>query len=94
MERHIEVLAAIIRQQVGAIAAFFLIPALGEQLLSLLLKDNRIYLPFTALTQVTMPESAGVQNALSPGKAAFVVVLYIVVGWLVAWYLFLRRDAN
>jgi len=91
------ILAAIIRQQVGAMAAFFLIPALGEQLLSLLLKDNRIYLPFTALQQVTLPANAGItdpRQALSPGKAALVVCAYLAVGWFVAWYLYLKRDAN
>jgi len=90
------ILAAIIRQQVGAMAAFFLIPSLGEQLLSLLLKHHSVYLPFTALMRVTTsePASADSRYALSPGKAALVVSAYLVGGWIISWYLFLRRDAN
>jgi hypothetical protein len=30
----------------------------------------------------------------SPGKAAAIFMGYLLVGWVVAWYLFLRRDAN
>jgi ABC-type transport system involved in multi-copper enzyme maturation permease subunit len=85
-------LATLIRQQVGAIAAFFLIPAMIEPLLGLLLKDDRIYLPFAAMTQVTLPGSY--EHGLTPGKAALVVMVYLVVGWAVAWFLFLKRDAN
>jgi ABC-2 type transport system permease protein len=85
-------LASLIRQQVGAIAAFFAIPIFIEQLAGLALKDNRIYLPFTALGQVTISE--GVKNALSPGKAAVVFSIYLIIGWAIAAVLFLRRDAN
>jgi ABC-2 type transport system permease protein len=85
-------LASLIRQQVGAIAAFFAIPIFIEQLAGLALKDNRIYLPFTALGQVTISE--GVKNALSPGKAAVVFSIYLIIGWIIASVLFLRRDAN
>jgi hypothetical protein len=28
------------------------------------------------------------------GKAALVFSIYLVIGWIIAWYLFLRRDAN
>jgi ABC-2 type transport system permease protein len=85
-------LASLIRQQVGAIAAFFAIPIFIEQLAGLALKDNRIYLPFTALSQVTVTN--GLKNVLSPGKAALVFGTYLIVGWIIAWYLFLKRDAN
>jgi ABC-type transport system involved in multi-copper enzyme maturation permease subunit len=84
--------AALIRQQVGAIAAFFVLPGLGEMLLGLLLKENRIYLPFTALQQVIGMDIAST-TMLSYTRAATVFALYVVVGWLVAWLLFLRRDA-
>lgn len=79
-------LAAIIRVQVGAIVAFLLIPSLGEQLLSLLLKDNAMYLPFRSLSTV-------ISGQMSHEKAALVVTIYIVVSYIVAWLLFLKRDA-
>ncbi len=92
-------LAGLIRNQVGAIAALFLIPGPVEMLFGLLLKHNMVYLPFTALQQVI---SSGQHNGeqfmelrpLSPEGDAAVFCIYLAVGWLVAWFLFLRRDAN
>jgi hypothetical protein len=66
----------------------FLIPGTVEQLLGLLLKKNQVYLPFSALGAVLE------HNQISYVRAATVVGLYVVVGWIVAWVLFLRRDAN
>jgi ABC-2 type transport system permease protein len=86
-------IASLIRNQVGAIATFFVIPAFIEPLASLALKDNRVYLPFTAMGQVTVA-TPGLKHALSPGKAALVFSAYLVAGWIIAWYLFLKRDAN
>ncbi len=88
----------IIRSQVGAIVVYFLVPGTVELLLSLLLKSKAVYLPFTALNQVVAEQ--GVRQGpvetghLSPGKGALVFGAYFVVGWIVAWILFLRRDAN
>lgn len=87
-------LATIIRQQVGSIAAFFIIPTGVESLLGLLLKNNRVYLPFLALQQVTGLMGSEVLHVLSHGRAALVVGIYLVIGWAVAWFLFMRRDAN
>ncbi len=90
-------LAALIRSQVGAIAAVFLIPTTAETLLSLLLKNNAIYMPFTALGQVVGgPQGQGAPpiGHLTPGKGALVFTVYLLIGWIVAWILFLRRDAN
>jgi ABC-2 type transport system permease protein len=86
-------LAVLIRVQVGAIAALFLIPGLVEQLLGQLMKSNSVYLPFSALDQV-IGNSNVPQGHLAPGKAALVFCVYLVVGWIVAWALFLKRDAN
>ena len=86
-------LGTLIRNQVGAIAALFVIPAAIEQILGLLLKENAKYLPFTSLANVISGDSQAA-NALSPAKAAGVFTIYLVVGWLVAWVLFIRRDAN
>lgn len=81
--------AALLRNQVGAIAALFLVPGIVEQLLELLLKKNAVYLPFHALDAVvhTNPLLGHVQ-------ALFVFLAYLVGGWIIAWVLFLKRDAN
>jgi ABC-2 type transport system permease protein len=76
------------RHVVGAIVALFLLPSTVEGLLSLILKDNIRYLPYTALEQV----HGG--SLLSPTKGALVFSAWLVGGWLVAWFLFLKRDAN
>lgn len=87
-------LAALIRVQVGAIVALFVIPSAIEALLSELLKHNAIYLPFTALNEVIGNTGFNSGKPLSPGKAAIALAVYLVVGWIVAWILFLKRDAN
>ncbi|MGH7195160.1 MAG: ABC transporter permease [Candidatus Saccharimonadales bacterium] len=106
------VLAVLIRSQVGAIVALFLIPGLVEGLLTQLLKHNSVYMPFTALGQVINSGGAATATtnggrasreaakhlseigSLSPGRAALVFLGYLVVVGAVAWFLFLRRDAN
>jgi ABC-type transport system involved in multi-copper enzyme maturation permease subunit len=79
--------AFLFRHLVGAIAALFIIPTI-EALLGILLKNNSKFLPMTSLEQVHS------HSLLSSGTAALVFVGYMVVAWLVAWYVFLRRDAN
>jgi ABC-2 type transport system permease protein len=91
------VIATLIRSQVGAIVTLLIVPTTVESLLGLLLKHNTVYLPFSSLNQVigsgsSMRDPNG--GHLSPGKAAAVYCIYLVVGWIVAWTLFLRRDAN
>ena len=88
-------LALLSRNQVASIAALFVIPDLAEQLLSLLLKHNTVYLPFSSLRQVIDAHSdrTDISSNLSPGKAAGVYCIYLAVGGLVAWYLFIHRDA-
>ncbi len=90
--------AALLRNQVAAIVAFFVLPGPVEALFGLVLKHNVVYLPFTALQQVASvssqrPPEAGMLS-LSPEKGALVFVTYLVFGWFIAWLLFLRRDAN
>lgn len=93
----------IIRNQVGAIAALLILPGTLESLLSLVLKSKSVYLPFTALAQVTQPpvipgthpvRDLPSTGSLTPIKGAIVFLIYLVIGWLVGWYLFMRRDAN
>lgn len=86
------ILAFIIRIQVGAIAALFIIPSTVESVFGLLLKNNVVYLPFSALNSVLQHHEGHI--VLTYGRAALVALIYIVIGWLIAWQLFLRRDAN
>ncbi len=90
-------MAMIIRNQVGALVAFLFIPGPGEAILGILLKQNAVYLPFSALNQVisSPTTSQGGPNTghLSPGKAVAVFSFYLITAWLVAWYLFHKRDA-
>jgi ABC-type transport system involved in multi-copper enzyme maturation permease subunit len=86
-------LAVLIRSQVGAIAALFLIPGLVEQILTQLLKHTAVYLPFTAQGEVIGSKTMN-GDTLEPAKAALVFLIYLVIGWIIAWVFFLRRDAN
>jgi ABC-type transport system involved in multi-copper enzyme maturation permease subunit len=88
-------LGLLLRNQVGTFLVFFIEPSTFEGLMSLLLKHNQEYLPFTALQQVVtvyVGQSAPVWQ-FSPFKGGLVFALYLVVGWVIAWALFLRRDA-
>lgn len=77
----------VFRHVVGAIAALFILPTV-EVLLTPLLKGNAKYLPFGTLEQVHT-------GAIwSPATAAFLFTTYLIGAWLIAWYLFVRRDAN
>jgi len=87
-------LGALIRNQVGAIVTFFVVPGPVEALMGLLLKQNAKFLPFTALNQVlSRPETQGT-NFLGIGRAAMVFGTYLAVGWIIAAILFLKRDAS
>ena len=82
-------LVALTRNQVFSVVALFFIPVTVEGIATLLLKDNSIYLPFTALNSVINKTAD-----ISPPKAALVFMTYLLAWWAVAWILFLRRDAN
>jgi ABC-2 type transport system permease protein len=92
-----------IRNMAGSFAALFIIPGPVEGLLSLILRTNSVYLPFIALSQVIQtPIVGGVRPAhpdnnmgyLSAPKGALLFLVYLVIAWAIAWYLFLRRDAT
>ncbi len=95
---------ALIRNQVAALVVLFFEPGTFEALMSLLLKHNSVYMPFMALAQVvSAPVKEFAQGRqrilpdtgyLSPGKGALVFGIYLVVGWLIAWYFFVKRDAK
>jgi ABC-type transport system involved in multi-copper enzyme maturation permease subunit len=82
----------ILRNQVGAIVTFLLLPLIGENILMLLLKGNSKFLPFTAAQSVVDPTSMG--NHTTSGQAALVVAVYVIIGLVVSTVLFVRRDAN
>lgn len=86
------IILMILRNQVGAIVTFLLLPLIGENILMLLLKDNSHYLPFTGLQAVAAPTSLG--NSASSTEQALVVLVYVVVGLIISAVLFVRRDAN
>lgn len=89
-------LAVFFRNIVASIAAIFLLPVTIEPLIGLLLNTNQQqYLPFTALMASLNNGILLYDPALiSAERSALVALAYIVVGWAVAWFLFLRRDAN
>lgn len=76
------------RHVVGAIAMLMIVPTTVEGLLSIVLKENTKYLPYTAIEQVHTGYS------LTPGTAALVASAYVIGGLAIAWFLFLKRDAN
>lgn len=82
-------LVALTRNQIFSIVALILFPTTVEGIAQLLLKKNVVYLPFTALGHV-MEDSPDITHT----KAALVFLTYLIIGWIVAWILFLRRDAN
>jgi ABC-2 type transport system permease protein len=92
-------LAVLTRNQVASIVSLFLIPSLAEQLLGeLLLKHNSVYMPFTALNQVlngpSSVSSGLMSSTFSSARAAGIYCVYVVMGGIVAWVLFYKRDAN
>jgi len=89
------ILAAIIRNQIGAIVTYLVIPLIGENIIVAIFKWIGKYLPFQSLQ--------GVMDGILPGERAsgvttahnmVVAGIYIAVGLLVSTVLFVRRDAN
>jgi ABC-type transport system involved in multi-copper enzyme maturation permease subunit len=87
-------IAALIRNQIGAIVTLFIAPSTVEALLGLLLKKNTVYLPFSALHTVIGQGMGDYVHAITPTHAAEVFMTYLIGGWIIAWILFIRRDAN
>ncbi len=86
-------IAILLRSQAGSLVVLFIFPAIVEPLLSQLLKTNSTYLPFTSQAQVIGNQSV-TGASISPLRGALVFSSYLLIGWIVAWILFLRRDAN
>jgi ABC-2 type transport system permease protein len=86
-------LGFLIRNVIGTIVTLLLFPTAVESLLGELLKHYSVYMPFTALSEV-LGQRGGLTYTISATKGAVIFISYLVVGWIIAWILFLRRDAN
>ncbi|MFZ1249202.1 MAG: ABC transporter permease [Candidatus Saccharimonadales bacterium] len=87
-------IALLVRNQIGTIVLYLLTPGTVETLASLLLKENAKFLPFTALGNVVAQPMFSAQKMVPINESAFIALGWIVALSLVAWLLFLRRDAN
>lgn len=83
------IIAMLLRNLIGAIAVFLVLPTTVESLMTLFLHDNTKYLPFTALSNLT-----DLTSKISYTFSLGVVAAYMVIGGFVAYMLFMRRDAN
>jgi ABC-type transport system involved in multi-copper enzyme maturation permease subunit len=86
------ILIAIMRNQVGAIVTFLLVPLIGESILGLIFKSKQQYFPFISLQSVAVPQRLG--NHTTVTHAVTVSLTYIAIGLIVSAFLFIRRDAN
>jgi len=85
------IIAILIRSLIGAVAVVLLLPSTIEGLLMLLLKDNVKYLPYTSLGNLTSDTPA---HGASYLFSLAVIGAYAFGGGLIAYILFLKRDAN
>lgn len=83
------ILIMILRNQVGSIVTFLLIPLIGESIIGHIFTKSTNYLPFTMLQAVS---DAGRQVTTS--HAVTVSLVYIAAGLVISAGLFLKRDAN
>jgi ABC-2 type transport system permease protein len=86
------VLLLIIRNQIGAIVTYLLVPLIGENILMQLFKNIGKNLPFTSLQAVSQPTALG--NHTTSAHSVGVVLVYVAIGLLVSTVLFVKRDAN
>jgi len=82
----------IMRNQVGSIVTFLLVPLIGESIISHIFPTTINYLPFTMLQAVATPTGLG--NHTTIAHAVVVSGVYIAVGLLVSAGLLVKRDAN
>lgn len=82
----------IIRNQIGTIVTYLIAPNTIESLAGIVLKDNVKYLPFTSLANLVIQVPGRAGGSLS--LAVTVILIWLAGLTIVAWLLFLRRDAN
>lgn len=83
-------IAGITRNLNGALASLMVYSIMIEPLLGMLLKENAKYLPVAALDGIV---GASLMSPLSTAAAIGVSAVYLGVGALITWVLFMRRDA-
>jgi ABC-2 type transport system permease protein len=86
------IVSIIVRNQIAVITIIFIGFGTVESLIGILLKDNVVYLPFNSLNAVLGNSMSG--GEVKVVRSAVVYLAYLVVGWVIAWYLFIKRDAN
>ncbi len=87
------VIAMLVREQIGALVTLLIFPTLVEGLLSIWLTSNTVYLPFSALHSELGVGLNVAKTNLSPINSLYVFLGYVIVGSIIGWILFLRRDA-
>jgi ABC-type transport system involved in multi-copper enzyme maturation permease subunit len=85
-------LAVLMRNQVGSIVTFLLIPLLGENIIAHIFTQTANYLPFAMLQAAVDPTGLG--NHTTEHHAVEVSLVYVAIGLIVSSILFLKRDAN
>lgn len=86
-------IATLLRSVVGAIALLLLFPTAVEGTLSVVLKENAVYLPFAAMDTIMGASMIPDSNLTSAGAIGITAIYVSVIG-VVTWLLFLRRDAS
>jgi ABC-2 type transport system permease protein len=85
----------LLRSIAGALVIILIGLNIIEGLLSIVLKSNADYLPMSSLMQVVGGPATGHGTpTLSPAEGSLVFSMYLILGGFVAWYLFVKRDAN
>lgn len=90
---------SLIRNLVGAIVFFFIVPSSLEPLIgNLILKgDKAEYLPFHSLDSIILTGSGSMGTTaakLTVNDSLLLTALYLFITIVVAWALFLKRDVN
>lgn len=87
-------IAVVARNVTAALIMVMIVVSTVESLLGIIVKHNYIYFPYRSLSFVLSKGTPDDMPHLTPLRAAVVFSLYLIVGWLLAGYLFMHRDAN
>jgi len=88
------ILVALLRNQIGAIVTFLLVPLIGENILDHIWSATDKYLPFKNLQAIILNLSQKGSGTFSTSHAVVVTLVYVVAGLLIGAVLFQKRDAN